>query len=196
MAPSKEPVIVVTGLPRSGTSLMMQMLEAGGVEILTDRKRKPDEGNTRGYLEFEPVKDLPDDASWLPRARGKAVKVISYLLRFLPESERYRMLLMQRPVGEVLDSQRRFLELRGEEAPNPSEDEELAERFEEHLQRTKLHLLKAPHISTMVVDLPDLLTNPRGKAEEIAAYLDRPLNLDAMAEAVDDSLVHFRTDVK
>src|SRR5512134_4034770 len=112
------PITVVTGLPRAGTSLVMQMLVAGGVPILVDGARPADADNPRGYLEFAPVKRLREDASWLPRARGRAVKVVVPLVCDLPPSERYRVLLVERDVREVLASQRTMLAGRGH-APDP-----------------------------------------------------------------------------
>src|SRR4051812_48441025 len=108
-------ITIVSGLPRTGTSLMMQMLAAGGIPPLTDNLRQPDESNPRGYYEFEPVKKLRSDRTWLGQARGKAVKIIHLLLRELPVdgSFRYRVLLMQRPMSEVLSSQRAMLARQG-----------------------------------------------------------------------------------
>src|SRR5262245_20267166 len=102
-------IIVVSGLPRSGTSLMMQMLDRGGIPAVTDRLRAADEDNPRGYYEFEAVKRTKQDASWLPAARGRAVKLVSSLLYDLPNSEAYRVLFMQRDMDEVLESQEKML---------------------------------------------------------------------------------------
>src|SRR4026209_2745330 len=92
------PIVVVSGLPRSGTSMMMQMLQAGGLEILTDAVRTPDGSNPKGYFEFEAVKDLDKGQApaWLAGARGKAVKIVSSLVRWLPESNDYQVIFMQR----------------------------------------------------------------------------------------------------
>ena len=108
-------ITVVTGLPRSGTSLMMQMLAAGGIPPLTDYQRKPDESNPRGYFEFEPVKRLRADRSWLDQAHGRAIKVIHLLLRELPTDGiyNYRVILMKRSIKEVLASQRVMLDRQG-----------------------------------------------------------------------------------
>jgi hypothetical protein len=107
-------VVVVSGLPRSGTSLMMQMLEAGGITVLTDGIREPDEDNPRGYYEFERVKALPKgDYEWLESARGKAVKVVSALLEYLPPEYNYKVIFMHRRMEEILASQRKMLIRRG-----------------------------------------------------------------------------------
>ena len=108
-------ITVVSGLPRSGTSLMMQMLAAGGIPPLTDGQRAADPSNPRGYLEFDPVKRLKGDRSWLPQARGKAVKIIHLLLPELADASPgdYRVVMMRRPVGEVVRSQRAMLARQG-----------------------------------------------------------------------------------
>src|SRR5215813_11558433 len=107
--PMNTEIIVVSGLPRSGTSLMMQMLASGGVEVVTDHIRTADTDNPRGYLEFEKVKKIKEDQSWLPAVRGKAVKMVSQLLYDLPASERYRILFMERDLDEMLLSQEKML---------------------------------------------------------------------------------------
>src|SRR5262245_40494991 len=106
-------IIIVSGLPRSGTSLMMQLLDAGGVEVVTDGVRAADPDNPRGYYEFEKVKQVKRDASWLPGVRGKAVKMVSQLLLDLPPTERYRVVFMERDLAETIDSQERMLQRLG-----------------------------------------------------------------------------------
>src|SRR6516165_9024580 len=125
-------IIIVSGLPRSGTSLMMQMLENGGLEIITDNQRTADTDNPRGYYEFEKVKQIKRDTSWLPQARGKAVKMVSQLLYDLPPSERYRIIFMERDLDEMLLSQEKMLErLSRKAAPR----EEIKNSFTLHLER-------------------------------------------------------------
>ncbi|HNY87520.1 MAG TPA: hypothetical protein PKN23_13545, partial [Candidatus Hydrogenedentes bacterium] len=106
-------IVVVSGLPRSGTSMMMRMLAAGGMPLFTDGVRAADSDNPLGYFEHEAVKRLREDASWVPGAAGKAVKVVSALLPALPEGFQYRVILMRRPLEEVLASQRRMFGRRG-----------------------------------------------------------------------------------
>src|SRR5687768_1736541 len=113
----RDVITVVSGLPRSGTSMMMKMLEAGGLEPVVDHVRKPDEDNPKGYYEFERVKALENDREWLPEAKGKFVKVISMLLRHLPADHRFKVIFMQRNMPEVLASQKKMLVRRGED-PN------------------------------------------------------------------------------
>src|ERR1700730_12387191 len=100
------PIVVVSGTPRSGTSMAMKMLDAGGMPTLTDGIRAADESNPKGYYEFERVKELDKngDIAWLSDARGNAVKIISFLLTFLPESFDYQVIFMDRDLDEVLAS--------------------------------------------------------------------------------------------
>src|SRR3954453_3930250 len=125
-------IVIVAGLPRSGTSLMCQMLDNGGVEVVTDRLRTPDTDNPRGYYELEKVKKIKEDASWLPEARGKAFKMVSQLLYDLPATERYRVIFMQRDLDEVLVSQEKMLERLGRPA---APREPMARAFLAHLAR-------------------------------------------------------------
>ena len=97
-------ITIVSGLPRSGTSLMMQMLEAGGMPVLTDGIRDADEDNPRGYYELEAVKRTKDDPAWLHGAPGKVVKMIYLLLYDLPTTYNYRIIFMRRPLSEVVAS--------------------------------------------------------------------------------------------
>src|SRR5438477_21255 len=125
-------VVIVSGLPRSGTSLMMQVLEAGGIEVVTDNQRVADTDNPRGYRELERVKKIKEDASWLPEVRGKAVKMVSQLLYHLPPTERYFVLFMERDLDEVLASQEKMLARLGQPAA-PRDD--MRRAFTLHLAR-------------------------------------------------------------
>ncbi|MEX2032090.1 MAG: sulfotransferase family protein [Dehalococcoidia bacterium] len=189
-----EPVIVVSGLPRSGTSLMMQMLEAGGVPIVTDRTRTADESNPRGYYELERVKALEHgaDTSWLGDASGKAVKVVAYLLEHLPAGYNYRVVFMQRRLDEVLASQRRMLELSGE--PAGADDARMREMLVGHIARTRRLLARRPGFETLYVRHGDVLAEPLVKAREVAAFLRRALDVNAMATVVDRALHRSRGD--
>jgi hypothetical protein len=188
-----EPVIVVSGLPRSGTSMMMRMLAAGGLEILTDGTRKADEDNPAGYFEFEQVKELEKspESGWLREARGKGIKIISQFLRHLPRENRYRVLLMQRDLGEVLASQRKMLERRGE-AGEGTEDTRLRGLFDEHMRDVRAWLRGRRNFDVLEVEYGAVLADPEREAERICAYLRCRLDPRKMASAVNPALYRNR----
>jgi hypothetical protein len=180
-------ITVVSGLPRSGTSLMMQMLEAGGMAVLSDGRRLPDDDNPRGYYELEKVTRLKEDSAWLAEAEGKALKVVSPLLYDLPASLRYRVLFMERRLDEILASQRTMLEHRKADV-GPVEDAQMAAHFERHLDRLKRWLPTASHLEVLFCDHGELLRNPALTAERAARFLERELDVGRMAMAVDPEL--------
>jgi len=188
------PIVVVSGLPRSGTSMMMRMLEAGGVLPLEDGVRAADESNPRGYFEFEPVKEL-DQArgavAWLPRARGKAVKIVSFLLTWLPEQHNYQVIFMQRDLDEVLSSQQQMLARRG--AGSGSEDPPASrEVFASHLSQVERFMAARACFSTLYVPYREAVAAPEATAAAVARFLGRPMDTAAMARAVDASLYRNR----
>lgn len=190
-APS-QPVIVVSGLPRSGTSMMMKMLEAGGLPILTDQVRAADEDNPKGYYEFERVKQLDKgDHAWLPEAQGKAVKVISALLEHLPPDYTYRVLFVERRMEEVLASQKKMLARRGEPTDRVS-DEEMARLFAKHVQKVKLWLSAQPNFSVLYVDYNRMLADPWPYVRQINQFLGGRLDEARMVEVVDPALYRNR----
>lgn len=193
-ATDRDDIIVVTGLPRSGTSLMMQILEAGGIPVLTDGRRTPDPSNPRGYFEDERVKRLiTADASWLDEARGRAVKIIVQLLPFLPIGPRYRVLLMQRDMAEILRSQSAMLAALG--VASASDHATLAGAFERHLSAAGEFLRRHPDTTTETINHRDLITSPRPVLDRIARALDRPdLDRDAMLRTIDPQLYRSRSD--
>ena len=180
-------ITVVSGLPRSGTSLMMQMLHAGGLPALTDGLRTADENNLRGYLEFEPVKRLRSDRSWLPQARGKVVKIIHLLLRdlLLDGSLRYRIVFMQRPMEEVIASQHRMLQREGKAGGDPVV---LKKAFESQLAQLRAWLADQPGIAVLPLPYHRVIEQPQAVARELSGFLDLPLDTAAMALAVDPAL--------
>jgi hypothetical protein len=186
-----EEIIVVSGLPRSGTSLMMQMLASGGFEVLTDNLRTADVDNPRGYFEFERVKKLKEDTSWLPQARGKAVKLVSQLLFDLPADERYRIVFMQRDLDEMLTSQEKMLQRLGREAA-PRED--IKRAFSKHLQRLHGWLDQQPNMSVLRMPYTELLTDPDAAVHRVVEFLGGPLDASAMVRAVDPSLYRNRKE--
>ncbi len=185
-------ITIVSGLPRSGTSMMMAMLAAGGIPPLTDHERRPDQDNPRGYYEFERVKKLPEgDNEWLSLALGKAVKVISALLPHLPPTYSYRVVFMRRNLAEVLASQRQMLASRGE-TTNDAEDARLAALFERHLEQTEHWLAAQPHMPTLYVSYNALLAQPSEEVERISAFLGGGLDVAAMQRVIDRSLYRQR----
>lgn len=185
---NKKPVYIVSGLPRSGTSMMMKMLEAGGIAPLTDKIRTADEDNPKGYYEFERVKKLDKgDTAWVADARGKSVKVISALLKHLPTEHRYKMIFMRRKTEEILASQKQMLIRRGEATDRVS-DEELANYFSKHLQATERWLGAQENIDVLYVSYNEVMENPAEPAAKINTFLGDILDTPAMASVVDPQL--------
>lgn len=185
-------IVVVSGLPRSGTSMMMRMLEAGGVTPLVDGLRTADDSNPRGYFEFEPVKDLETahgQVPWLPEARGKAVKVVSRLLTWLPEHYNYQVVFMQRDLDEVLASQQQMLTRRGEAG---GDDHAVRAACEAHLSQVERFMAARPCFSTLFLPYRAAVTSPEATAATVARFLGRRLDLAAMAGAVDPALYRQR----
>ena len=184
----KRPIVVVSGLPRSGTSMMMRMLEAGGLPPLTDYQRTADDDNHRGYYEFERVKKLKEgDTLWLPAAEDKAVKIIAALLPYLPPAYRYRVIFMRRAMPEILASQRRMLVNRGED-PGKFSDEELATLFEKHLTHVYSWMNRQTNIERIDVNYNELLERPAAFAALVNRFLDNRLDESKMIQVVDDRL--------
>jgi hypothetical protein len=182
-------VIIVSGLPRSGTSLMMQMLDNGGVPVVTDHIRSADTDNPKGYYEFEQVKAIKRDPSWLPATRGKAVKMVSQLLYDLPPNESYRVLFMERDLEEVLLSQEKMLRRLGR-APAPRE--QIKPAFALHLERLHAWLAKQSNMALLRVSYNGLLEQPREHAERVRQFLGGAPDVEAMVRTVDPSLYRNR----
>lgn len=188
------PVIVVSGLPRSGTSMAMQMLAAAGVDIVTDGVRQAGEDNPKGYFEDERVKDLHDDGhdrGWLTQSRGKAVKIVSFFLKDLPKDNNYKILFMRRELPEVLRSQEKMLERRGE--PSDTSDEKMLEIWKDHLWRVNYLLKHSDHLEALELVYHDVVNEPLAQARRIGAFLGGGLDVDKMAGAVDGSLYRNRS---
>jgi hypothetical protein len=185
------PIVVVSGLPRSGTSMMMRMLAAGGVTVLEDGVRTADVSNPNGYFEFEPVKELDKDGdlTWLPGARGKAVKIISLLLTWLPETYDYRVIFMHRALDEVLASQQAMLERRGEVDGAPARAREI---YTAHLAQVERFMAARSCFRVLPVQYREAVADPAAAAARVADLVGRPLDYAAMVEAVDGSLYRNR----
>ncbi len=181
-------IVIVSGLPRSGTSMMMKMLEAGGIPPLTDKIRTADEDNPKGYYEFERVKKLDKgDTAWVADARGKSVKVISALLKYLPADYEYKVIFMRRRTEEILASQKQMLIRRGEPTDRVS-DEELAEYFAKHLKAVEMWLQTQPNVDVLYISYNRVLENPLEPALEVNRFLGNRLDSQAMAAVVDPNL--------
>jgi len=191
-AHAMDEIIIVSGLPRSGTSMMMQLLEAAGLEILTDRLRTADSNNPKGYYEFERVKKLKSgDFEWLPQARGKVVKVISALLRYLPSPYPYKIIFMRRDLEEILSSQRQMFVREGR-AGDQIPDEKLAALYSRHLLETEAWLERQPQLSTLFISYNEILRDPEPDVGRVKQFLDRNLDVRRMLQAVDRNLYRER----
>ncbi|MBE9523859.1 MAG: sulfotransferase domain-containing protein [Chloroflexi bacterium] len=188
---SKEEIIVVSGLPRSGTSMMMKMLDAAGIPPLTDNIRTADDDNPKGYYEFERAKKLKEgDVAWLPDAQGKVVKIIGALLVELPANYKYKVLFMRRKMDEILASQNKMLARRGED--QKVDDETIAKLFQKHIQQVEFWMQNQPNLDYLDVEYNEMLKNPKPQVEAIVRFLGREMDIDTMAAIVDPELYRQR----
>jgi hypothetical protein len=185
-------IVVVAGVPRSGTSLLMQMLAAGGVPLLCDDVRKPDPDNPRGYFELEAARRLARDSSWLDDARGRAVKLVHALVPKLPPRHRYRVLLVERRMDEVLASQERMLARGG--SPPPAADAGLGEVFAAQLAEVGRWLAVQPNADWLPLRHAELIARPRECALRIDHFLGGGLDRAAMAAVVEPALYRVRAE--
>ena len=196
MPPLEESLIVVTGLPRSGTSMLMQMLAAGGMGILSDGLRVADEDNPRGYLEFEPVKNLLKDSQWLFEGRGKVIKILVPVLAALPTDLACRVILIERDLEEVLDSQQRMLMRRNQPlAATPERRRMLKEEYVRTLDRVKEMLRRRPATQLLVIEHSGVMTDPLIAAEKVNRFLGGGLDVAKMAAAIDPTLHRHRAGI-
>ncbi len=187
----KHPIIIVSGLPRSGTSMAMKILEAGGIPPLTDHIRTPDLDNPKGYYEFERVKKLKDgDTAWLPDASGEAVKVIAALLTHLPSNYEYRVLFMSRKIEEILASQEKMLENRGEESK--VDDTTMGTLFTKHLQQVRGWMNSQPNLLYLDLDYNAMVADPVPYVRRINQFLGGNLDEEKMVAVIDPSLYRQR----
>jgi hypothetical protein len=163
--PQGDPIVVVSGLPRSGTSMLMKMLEAGGVPILTDRERAADVDNPKGYFEFERIKDLERerDKSYLREARGKAIKVISFLIKDLPDDNDYKVIFMRRDLDEVLASQDKMIRRLGS-ADSSASEEAMKEAYRNDIVRARLLCRKRANFELIEVHYKRAVEDPAATA--------------------------------
>ena len=191
---SGEPVVIVSGLPRSGTSMMMSMLEAGGMEIISDGARGADVDNPKGYFEYERIKGLEKetDKSYVREGRGKALKVISFLIPHLPGDNDYRVIFMRRDLDEVLSSQDKMIQRFGSDDAT-AEREAMKEAYRNDIVRTRLLCRKRPNFELIEIHYGATIEDPAETARRVNEFLGGRLDEAAMLEAVDDSLYRNRS---
>ena len=189
-----KPIVLVSGLPRSGTSTAMKMLSAGGMETIVDNIRTADEDNPKGYFEDERVKELAemDDTSWIRAARGKVIKVVSSLLQYLPKDNNYKVIFMRRNLQEVLASQAKMLERRGEE--NTAEDDDMVRMYEAHLEKMKFQLRFRDWFDVLYLDFSEVVGDPEKAAGQINGFLGGHMDVEKMAMQVDPNLYRNRAE--
>src|SRR5215469_14063376 len=180
-------ITIVSGLPRSGTSLMMQMLYTGGMTILTDEIRPPDENNPRGYLEWEPVMRLRREPQRISEGEGTLVKVVSPLLTSLPSGHAYRVIFMLRPICEILRSQAEMIRRRSA-TTSPHNAPRLTQAYQRHLVEVFAWMEHQNNLQVIRVDYAELIQNSAVQAERIRRFVDLNLDVDRMIRAVDPSL--------
>jgi hypothetical protein len=184
-------IIVVSGLPRSGTSMMMKMLEEGGIPILTDAIRSADDDNPNGYYEFELVKKLPEGQNkWLADANHKVVKIISALLEHLPVNYRYKIIFMEREPREILASQQKMLANRNEKSE--ISDAEMQEQFQKHLSAIKYWLARQPNMDVMYVDYNNMISKPENYCQAVADFIAIPVDVSKMLAVPNERLYRNR----
>lgn len=187
-----EDIIIVSGLPRSGTSMMMKMLDAAGFSIMTDEIREADEDNPKGYFEFERVKDLEkeDDKTWVKDARGKVLKVISFLLKDLPPENSYRVIFMRRDIDEIIASQNKMIQRR--QSDDNTDDQEIKAYFERHLFQVKNLIAKGKNFDSVEIAYLDAINDPAKVAAQVNEFLGGDLDEELMASVVERKLYRNR----
>jgi hypothetical protein len=187
---ASDAITIVSGLPRSGTSMMMRMLEVGGMEVVTDNIRQADADNPLGYYELEKVKKIKEDVTFLDDAHGKALKMISILLRHLPPHKPYNIIFMRRDLEEVLASQKIMLARRGKDTSG--NDQEMARHFAKHLDDIAAWLATQQYMDVMYVDYHDVFRHPLSSAETVNRFVGHRLDPHKMAAVVDQTLYRNR----
>lgn len=187
----KGEIIVVSGLPRSGTSMMMQMLNEGGIPVLSDGIREADNSNPKGYMEFEKVKRLHLDQNWMDEAEGKAVKIISHLLNYMPDMFNYKIIMMERDLSEVIMSQQKML---GKPVQKDTLPLPLFDAFSKQIEKVDVWIKSQPNVDILKIEYTDVLANPNEQAEIIADYIGRDLDIEKMCRVVEPELYRNKVD--
>jgi len=181
-------IVIVSGMPRSGTSMLMKALKDGGLEPLTDGVRTPNEDNPNGYFEYEPVKNLKNDNSWMKDAIGKSVKIIYKHLNLLPTDYQYKIIFVERNIDEIISSQKKMLINMGKK--NTFSNQVLKIVFEKEIQKTKQWLLKNK-FEVLYVWYNLILSDPKKQMERVKNFVESDVDLDKMVSTVDPKL--YRT---
>jgi len=188
-----ELITIVLGFPRSGTSMVMRMLEAGGKKVVTDNIKKADEDNPKGYYEFERVKKIKEDSSWLEDTKGKVFKMVSMLLYELPKDQNYRVIFMKRNMDEMISSQRKMLE-RQKPEQSDVDYKKMASLYEKYLRDIKPWLETQENIDVIYISYNDLIANPLENLTNLSRFLDNRLEVDSMLKILDKSLYRNRAN--
>lgn len=183
-------ITIVSGLPRSGTSMMMQVLEAGGLPVLTDNVRKPDADNPRGYYELEKVKQIKKDVFWLDEADGKVFKMVSALLYDLPQDRFYKIIFMRRKIEEIAASQSVMLKNMGKEQGQGNDD--MRKFFKAHLAKLMRWLDNQENMDVLYCGYDSMIENPMEQSVRIAEFLERDMDVEKMVQVVDPALYRQR----
>lgn len=190
---ANDTITIVSGLPRSGTSMMMSMLDAGGIPPVQDGIRTADEDNPKGYYEFERVKKIKEDKAWLPEAKGKVVKMISQLLLDLPtEGYTYKILFMRRAMPEILASQKEMMKRRGTIKDGGPSDQDMADLLGKHVEQVLKWVDKQNCMQLLEVDYNAMLKNAVPHIAAVNAFLGGNLDTAAMSAVVDKNLYRQR----
>lgn len=185
-------ITVVSGLPRSGTSMMMKMLEAGGMKVLEDNIRVADQDNPRGYFEYERVKALPEgDTSWLADAVGKVVKIVTYFIPYLPDTYHYNIVFMHRAMPEILASQLAMLSNRGKN-PDEVDMEMMTNVFEKHVRQVDEWVKKQKNVRRIDVWHGDLMSDPVPQIIRINDFFNGVLDMNRMHQVIDPNLYRHK----
>lgn len=186
-------ITIVSGVPRSGTSMMMRMLAAGGMEIVVDNIRKADEDNPQGYYECEKVKKLKEDNTWLKDTYGKSIKVISMLLSDLPKDHTYKVIFMKRELKEIIASQNIMLQRREREDVSKLDENIIGKSFEKHVYAIERWIEKQDNMNIIYINYNDMINNARENVYIVTNFLGNDLNMKKMIEVVDKNLYRVRS---
>ena len=183
----KNDIIVVTGLPRSGTSLMMQILQSLQIKLFTDNHRSADESNPKGYFEHQWVKTIEKDNSWLTDVKGKAIKIVSPLIKYLPVDLNYKIIFMNRDLDEIIQSQERML-TENNKKDDATNSEELKQIFLKDLKQSKDWIHTQLHSEVLEILHSKLLKNPETELEKIKSFLKIDINTTLILKVIDKNL--------